>query len=409
MASIPQIPSLNLNFPTEQFQEGKATLLVPKLTTYSTKTSSEYLPSKAPVFYNPLMSFNRDITVLVLNTFHLNHPVPLRICDPLCGCGVRGIRLIREGPPTCQVVFNDHNSAAITLTAHNLKNNHIQTNYTLRRLDANRLLTRYSYPQQKFDYIDLDPFGAPTSFLESSFRAIKKGGVLGVTATDMAPLCGVKPNACVRKYFAQPLRTEYCHELAIRIVMNALVLTAARYELGLSLLFSHYSDHYVRVYVQTLRGIKHANFSINNLGYITHCFHCLHRSVVKGFRASPATHCDLCDKDLAVSGPLWVGPLVDKRFCQDMLTHIPTASSRERYRLVKLLQMIQREANFPPTYFVTDRICQKIGVPSQPKHEIIRRLLDQDYRATQTHFNIRGIKTDAPIDVVKNIIRMLNE
>ena len=50
MASIPQISSLNLNFPTEQFQEGKATLLVPKLTTYSTKTSSEYLPSKAPVF-----------------------------------------------------------------------------------------------------------------------------------------------------------------------------------------------------------------------------------------------------------------------------------------------------------------------------------------------------------------------
>lgn len=384
------------------------TLLVPKLSAYSTKNASEYLPSKAPVFYNPLMSFNRDITVLVLKAFHLNHSVPLRICDPLCGCGVRGIRLIHEGPPTCQVVFNDRNSAAITLTAYNLKNNHIQTNFTLHHHDANRLLTRYSSLHQHFDYIDLDPFGTPTPFLESSFQAIKKSGVIGVTATDMAPLCGIKSSACIRKYFAQPLRTEYCHELAIRIVINALVLAAARHELGLSILFSHYSNHYVRVYVQIQRGIKHANYSINNLGYVTHCYHCLHRSVVKGFRPSLSTRCDFCHKGLAVSGPLWLGPLADKRFCQDMITSFSTAYSREGHRLCCLLHMIQNETDFPPTYFVTDAICQKIGVPSQSKTKIIRRLTEQGYRATQTHFNVRGIKTDASVDVVKDVIQHLN-
>lgn len=407
MVSIPQLPSPELKFPTEQCQEGKVTLLVPKLSTYSTTNASEYLPSKAPVFYNPLMRFNRDLTVLVLRAFHRKHSTPLRICDPLCGCGVRGIRLIREGPPTCQVVFNDRNSSAIALTAYNLKNNHIQTDFTLHRLGANRLLTRYSSPQLQFDYIDLDPFGAPTPFLESSFQALKNGGVLGVTATDMAPLCGIKSSACIRKYFAQPLRTEYCHELAIRIVMNALVLTAARHELGLSLLYSHYSDHYVRVYVQIQRGKKHANNSINNLGYITHCFHCLHRSVAKGFRASSPSQCDFCHKDLAVSGPLWVRPLADKCFCQDMITTSSTACSRDEHRLSSLLHMIHNETDYPPTYFVTDRICQKLGVPSQSKNEIMRRLIDQGYRATQTHFNVRGIKTDASIEVVKDIIQLL--
>jgi tRNA G26 N,N-dimethylase Trm1 len=69
--------------------------------------------------------------------------------------------------------------------------------------------------------------------------------------------------------------------------------------------------------------------------------------------------------------------------------------------------MIQNETDYPPTYFVTDRICQKLGVPSQSKNEIIRRLIDQGYRATQTHFNVRGIKTDASIDVVKDIIQLL--
>jgi tRNA (guanine26-N2/guanine27-N2)-dimethyltransferase len=130
--------------------------------------------------------------------------------------------------------------------------------------------------------------------------------------------------------------------------------------------------------------------------------------VAKGFRAPLPTRCDFCHKDLAVSGPLWVSPLADKRFCQDMITASSTVCSREGHRLSTLLHVIQNETDFPPTYFVTDRICQKIGVPSQSKNEIIRRLTDQGYRATQTHFNVRGIKTDASVDVIKDIIQHLN-
>jgi tRNA (guanine26-N2/guanine27-N2)-dimethyltransferase len=129
--------------------------------------------------------------------------------------------------------------------------------------------------------------------------------------------------------------------------------------------------------------------------------------MVKDLRAL-STHCDFCHKDLAVSGPLWIGPLADTRFCQDMITTSSTVYSREGHRLSTLLRRIQNETKFPPTYFVTDRICQKIGVPSQPKNEIIRRLIDQGYRATQTHFNVRGIKTDASVGAVKDIIQLLN-
>lgn len=408
MTPITNSPSPKLNFSTEPYREGLVVLHVPLLHTYATKNASEYLPSKAPVFYNPLMSFNRDIAVLVLKAFHVDHRAPLRICDPLCGCGVRGIRLHREGPPNSQIVFNDRNSAAISLTQHNLKANHVQKSYTLHNLDANVLFNLYSHLQRRFDYIDLDPFGTPGPFLESSFRAMKKGGVLAVTATDMAPLCGVKPKACLRKYFAQPLRTEYCHELAIRIVMKALVVAAARLELGLSLLYSHFADHYVRLYVQTLRGIKQANDAINSLGYITHCFHCLNRRVVQGVTSFPSQKCNICHKDLAVSGPLWIGPLVDKRFSLGMNASFNTASFKDPLRLANMLQLIQREADFPPTYFDTDRLCQKIGVPSQAKNAIIRKLLDQGYRATSTHFNVRGIKTDASITVVKDIIETLS-
>jgi len=56
---------LSLNFPKEVVREGKTSIVVPKLDAY-VKEVWEYAPSKAPVFYNPVMELNRDIAVLAL-------------------------------------------------------------------------------------------------------------------------------------------------------------------------------------------------------------------------------------------------------------------------------------------------------------------------------------------------------
>jgi len=58
------------DFPTETVKEGKVAVLVPKLQAYVTEPS-DYAPSKAPVFYNPVMEFNRDISVLALQAYQL--------------------------------------------------------------------------------------------------------------------------------------------------------------------------------------------------------------------------------------------------------------------------------------------------------------------------------------------------
>ena len=42
-------------FPTEKVKEGSAEVIVPKLDAF-VSNSSEYAPSKAPVFYNPVKS-----------------------------------------------------------------------------------------------------------------------------------------------------------------------------------------------------------------------------------------------------------------------------------------------------------------------------------------------------------------
>jgi len=58
--------SLNFSFPTESVKEGQVSVVMPKLAAY-VKEAWEYAPSKAPVFYNPAMEFNRDLAVLAMH------------------------------------------------------------------------------------------------------------------------------------------------------------------------------------------------------------------------------------------------------------------------------------------------------------------------------------------------------
>ena len=44
--------------------------------------------------------------------------------------------------------------------------------------------------EKMFDVVDLDPYGTPSTLLDSAVTAVKEGGLLLVTATDMAVLCG---------------------------------------------------------------------------------------------------------------------------------------------------------------------------------------------------------------------------
>ncbi|MEM2463971.1 MAG: tRNA (guanine(10)-N(2))-dimethyltransferase, partial [Candidatus Bathyarchaeia archaeon] len=84
-----------IDFPTEIVTEGQVRVLVPKLSAFVEKPS-EYAPSKAPVFYNPVMELNRDIAVLALQAYQQTVKREITVCEPLTGCGVRGIRFALE-------------------------------------------------------------------------------------------------------------------------------------------------------------------------------------------------------------------------------------------------------------------------------------------------------------------------
>ena len=66
-----------------------------------------------------------------------------------------------------------------------------------------------------FHIIDLDPYGSPAPFLDSAIQAIVEGGLLMVTCTDMAVLCGNHGETCYAKYGSYPVKSKFCHEMVL--------------------------------------------------------------------------------------------------------------------------------------------------------------------------------------------------
>lgn len=395
------------DFPTEFVQEGKVKVLAPKLSAF-VKSPSEYAPSKAPVFYNPIMELNRDIAVLALQAYQRILRRELSVCEPLAGCGIRGIRFAEEVEGVKNVVVNDINVKAFQLASYNVQLNGLSKRVTVKNKDANFLLSSYGAPRKRFDVIDIDPFGSPVPYLDSAIRALRNGGLLALTATDMAPLCGVHPKACIRKYGGKPLRTEYCHELAVRLLAGRLATTAAKYDIGVNIVFSHCTDHYIRVYAIIKHGAKKADENLKNMGYIFHCFKCFHREAKKGlFIAYASGKCIECGSKMNVAGPLWLGKIFDGQFCRLMEkeTVQKNFNPKSMKRIRKILSLIIEEAEAPVTYYVLDNLCHSLALPVPQVRKAVQALKEKGFQAFLTHFNPKGIKSNVSAKEIKELLR----
>jgi len=380
--------------------------VVPKLEAY-VKEPWEYAPSKAPVFYNPVMKLNRDVAVLALQAYQSMSGREISVCEPLAGCGIRGVRFAMEVEGVLKIVMNDINPKAVQLAQSNVDRNKLVERVSVVNEDANLLLSRYAAPRKRFDFVDVDPFGSPIPYLDAAIRAIRDGGMLALTATDMAPLCGVHPRACVRKYGGKPLRTEYCHELAVRLSVGCLTMMAAKHDVAIKVLFSHSADHYVRTYALACYGARKADKSVQTMGYILHCFACFHREAIEGMFSSLKRKCPECGSKLNVAGPLWLGRLYDEDFCLLIEKEAYRRKLKEK-KILKMLSLTRNEIEAPITYYVVDKICDKLNLVIPPLIKVTNGLRNAGFQVAPTHFNNSGIRTDAPASVLRLILSSLS-
>jgi len=394
------------DYPNETVKEGKVKVVVPKLEAFK-KQPADYAPSKAPVFYNPVMEFNRDVSILAFQAYQRLINREISICDPLTGSGIKGIRFAKEIHGVKKVVINDINLRSFKLAKHNVYLNKLQDRVKIKHKDANCLLSCHARPRKRFDIVDVDPFGSPVPYLNSAVRALRNKGLLATTATDLAPLCGVHTKACIRKYGGKPLRTEYCHELAVRLLVGCVATVAAKQDIGVNVVFNHSFEHYIRVYMQIGSGAKKADKSIKSLGYVLHCFNCFHREIAEMLSAKFFEKCPECGSKMDWAGPLWFEKIFDPQFCEALAQENRRTAFRNNAKIAKLAALAKNEAKAPATYYVIDKISNKLSSPVPSMSAMLKTLKDNDFEAFLTHFNSRGIRTNAPAFIMQKIVHKI--
>jgi tRNA (guanine26-N2/guanine27-N2)-dimethyltransferase len=383
--------------------EGMARIMIPEIVPTVNETL-EGTRSRVPVFYNPVMKMNRDSAILALGALQRRLSRPLRICEPMCGTGIRGIRIAHEVSGVREAVLGDMSDNAVKLADENIQLNGVADRVRVRHMEANLLLSLHARPLARFDYTDLDPFGTPAPFIDTVTRATRRDGMVALTATDMAPLCGVNVRACIRKYGSTSLRTGYSHESALRILVSAFVRCAAVHEVASRPAFGFFADHYIRLYMRLDRGKRRADESLRETGYLFHCSGCRSFRSVRDGLDKKGGICEFCGSEMKAEGPLWLGDLADEGFCSDMIECSEDSFIGSNRRLMKIIENVRGEIGMPPGFFILDELSSDLGVASRRIEPVIDGLNAVGFKATRSHTDSRGLKTDAPVEAVKRII-----
>lgn len=413
-------------------KEGKAQLKVPQT-----------------VFYNPVQEFNRDLSVLIVRTF-LKHNVwhhkkeemfvksrgGLNILDALSASGLRSIRYAKElgqaGNIVKKIIANDLSTVAVDLIKENIELNNVQDKVQSSLSDAAMLLYKSSVGfDDKFHIVDIDPFGTAAPFINASIAGIADGGLLMVTCTDAAVLCGNASESCFARYGSMSLRGEFCHEQAIRIILRSLESHAALQGKYIQPLVSLSIDFYLRVFVRVFTQQAETKKSASKLSLVYCCKGCkttefqplgVHqikedpkqaesKNPAVKFKFHPGTvkvgeKCHICGSSYLLGGPIWSDPIHDKNFLNLLRSELELPETKEDFQTFKrirgMIQMCIDELPTPLLYSL-DTISSVLRVTMIPSKDLKSAIVNAGYSISDTHTNKNGFKTDAPSSVVWDI------
>ncbi|QQG48982.1 MAG: hypothetical protein HY247_01305 [archaeon] len=360
--------------------EGKTRLVVPA------RSLEGAPPSQSPVFFNPAAKLNRDVSVSIAAAARSR-----TFCDSLAGVGSRGLRVAVESGKAESVALVDFNKEALKLAREGARLNRVAGVCQVVHGESNSFLFGRFGRLQKFDSVDVDPFGSPIGHVQAAVSATAKGGIASFTATDTAALCGVYPSACRRRYGAEPLNNSFHHETGIRILLGGVASLAASLEIGVAPVAVHSSRHYIRAYVRVEPGASKADAAIAHLGYLVSGMGCRHMQVSD--KRSEA--CATCGGKARSAGPLWKGGLAD-----GALTRSAEEAAKTRGLLdaESLLGRLEAADDFPPWSFSIEEACSSLGVATVPRGSVLRHLAEAGHTWGEQPFEKTGVKTNASYD-----------
>jgi tRNA (guanine26-N2/guanine27-N2)-dimethyltransferase len=349
------------------------------------QTFGEKISKDLKVFYNPLMKLNRDISLLVIQTY-FNKQITL--CDPMSATGIRELRFIKTIPDKfSKITTGDISKTAIKNIKKNFKKNKLKTN-KLELIHDNAINTINKY---YYDFIEIDPFGSPIPFLDIACQKIKHNGILSVTSTDTAALCGTYPKTTLRKYGIKIQKTLYFEELGLRNLIAYCQRQGAKYNKSITPILSYSSDHYYKIFFKVQDSKTKSLTKIKELKYIS------------WDKKTQQTKIEEYETKNSI-GKTYTKELNNKEFLNKLLEN--SNLIQDNKKVLKLINSLIEEPNILG-YYNPHKFQKEYKFDTSKKFEtIIEELKLKGFLASKPHNNRLGIKTNANhkefIKIMKN-------
>lgn len=388
------------------------------------------------------------------------------ILDALSATGLRALRYAQEIPFTTSITANDLLPEATKCIELNVRHNKLEEK--IQAVTGNALAHMYSLigencrddkgraiPSLKYDVIDLDPYGTAAPFLDAAVQAVRDdGGLLCVTCTDAGVWASNGyPEKSYSLYGGIPIKGAHSHEGGLRLILHAIATSAARYGLAIEPLLSLSIDFYARVFVRIHKSPADVKFLAGKTMTVYNCDSgCgawTTQMVAKNkitpnksgqghfwkhvFSAAISNEaCDHCGMRTHIAGPMWAGPLHSPDFIRRVLASLPDVS-KEIYQTntriegmltlaLEEMLLVPEDPNSPtnpskthkydpaaldhfPFFFMPAYLSKIIHCITPHENALRGALRHLGYRVTRSHTKGGSIKTDAPWEVIWEIMR----
>jgi tRNA (guanine26-N2/guanine27-N2)-dimethyltransferase len=389
------------------------------------------------------------------------------ILDALSATGLRALRYSQEIPFTTSITANDLEEAAtktISLNVlHNKQGDKIKAVTGDARAHMYNLASDHCKdekgeprPSAKYHVIDLDPYGTAAPFLDAAVQAVRDdGGLLCVTCTDAGVWASNGyPEKSYSLYGGLPMKGNASHEGGLRLILHAIATSAARYGLVMEPLLSLSIDFYARVFVRIWKSPVDVKFLAGKTMVVYNCdtgcgawtTQMIGRNSIKphkngkghfwkhGFGVGPPTgeHCKHCGAKAHMAGPMYGGPIHNAEFIQRILDMLPNLSKDTYQTTTRIEGMLNlaleelippdEDPNSPsstsktgkfdpaildpaPFFFIPSSLAKVIHCVTPVENAFRGALRHLGYNVTRSHCKPGSIKTNAPWEVVWEVMR----
>ncbi|KAI9050651.1 hypothetical protein LZ554_005808 [Drepanopeziza brunnea f. sp. 'monogermtubi'] len=389
------------------------------------------------------------------------------ILDALSATGLRALRYAQEIPFTTSITANDLLPEATKTIELNIRHNKLQGKITA--VTSNAMAHMYSklgedcrdekgrpQPSTKYDVIDLDPYGTAAPFLDAAVQAVRDdGGLLCVTCTDAGVWASNGyPEKAFSLYGGTTIKGPQSHEGGLRLILHAIAASAARYGLAMEPLLSLSIDFYARVFVRIHKSPADVKFLAGKTMVVyncdTGCGAWTTQTVGKnkllenkkggghywkhvyGQGPSVGETCQHCGSKTHIAGPMYAGPIHDPEFIKRILDGLPNISKDTYHTTTRIEGMLNlaMEESFldvedpdsptaksktgrwdpaaldpAPFLFIPSALSKVIHCVTPIENAVRGAIIHLGYRVTRSHTKAGSLKTNAPWEVIWEIMR----